>query len=136
MVEVLAKSCRMLRPDDSYVGKQGFTYKAGISAESAGSQALCMHIAVIPPGTRGKVHLHANHESAIYVLSGEGQFWHGDRLQHHDVLRPGDLLYIPAGMPHLASNLSTEALTAVIARTDPNEQESVTLLPELEHVVP
>ena len=30
----------------------------------------------------------------------------------------------------------TEACVAVIARTDPNEQESVVLLPELEGAVP
>jgi uncharacterized RmlC-like cupin family protein len=36
-------------------------------------------------------------------------------------------------MPHLPYNPSqTEACTAVIARTDPNEQESVVLLPDLE----
>jgi uncharacterized RmlC-like cupin family protein len=36
-------------------------------------------------------------------------------------------------MPHLPYNLSdTESCVAVVARTDPNEQESVRLLPELE----
>jgi uncharacterized RmlC-like cupin family protein len=126
------KACRLIRPEDAYAGRQGFSYLAGISAESAGATGLCMHIAVIPPGTRGKAHLHEGHESAIYVLSGTGDVWHGATLEHHDVLGPGDLLYIPAGMPHLAANRGTETLTAVIARTDPNEQESVTLLPDLE----
>ena len=35
-------------------------------------------------------------------------------------------------MPHLPINLSDKPVSAVIARTDPNEQESVVLLPELE----
>jgi uncharacterized RmlC-like cupin family protein len=36
-------------------------------------------------------------------------------------------------MPHLPYNLSqTESCVAVIARTDPKEQESVVLLPELD----
>ncbi len=48
----------------------------------------------------------------------------------------GDLIYIPADMPHLPLNLSDRPATAVIARTDPHEQESVVLLPELEHLVP
>ena len=35
----------------------------------------------------------------------------------------------PAGMPHLPSNASdSEPCTVVLARTDPNEQESVVLL--------
>ena len=35
------------------------------------------------------------------------------------------MFYIPAGVPHLPANLSDKPATAVIARTDPNEQESV-----------
>jgi len=35
-------------------------------------------------------------------------------------------------VPHLPINLSDKPVSAVIARTDPNEQESVVLLPELE----
>ena len=45
----------------------------------------------------------------------------------------GLIVYIPANVPHLPYNLSeTEPCTAVIARTDPNEQESVVLLPHLD----
>ena len=57
-------------------------------------------------------------------------------LQNHVIVRPGDMFYIPAGMPHLAANLGTEPVVQVIARTDPNEQESVVLLPDLECFVP
>ena len=46
------------------------------------------------------------------------------------------MFYIPAGMPHLPANLSDSPASAVIARTDPREQESVVLLPELEALVP
>ena len=47
----------------------------------------------------------------------------------------GDFVYIPANVPHLPYNLSgSEPATAVVARTDPNEQESVVLLPELEAI--
>ncbi len=51
------------------------------------------------------------------------------------VNRAGDFVYIAANVPHLPYNLSgSEPTTAVIARTDPNEQESVILLPELEAI--
>jgi uncharacterized RmlC-like cupin family protein len=40
-------------------------------------------------------------------------------------------------MPHLPYNPSTtESAVAVIARTDPNEQESVVLLPHLDDLHP
>ena len=35
-------------------------------------------------------------------------------------------------MPHLPANLSDAPVEAVIARTDPNEQESVVVLHELD----
>lgn len=48
-------------------------------------------------------------------------------------MRAGDFLYIPANMPHHPYNPSpTGDCVAIIARTDPNEQESVVLLPGLE----
>lgn len=125
--------CKLIHPNETYSGKQGFNYFAGVSAESAGSKGLCMHLLHIPPGGRAKAHLHENHESTIYVLSGEAEMWWGDGLKEHMLCGPGDFIYIPAGVPHLPANRSdTEPCVAVIARTDPNEQESVVLLPDLD----
>ena len=91
----------------------------------------------MPPGSRAFVHKHAGHESALYAISGTSHVWHGYALEHHEILSPGDLLYIPADVPHLPYNPSeTETVTAVTARTDANEQESVVLLPDLEHIHP
>ncbi len=94
-----------------------------------------MHLLTIPPGGRAKAHKHETHETAIYMLSGEAHTWYGDRLENHVIVRAGEMFYIPAGVPHLPANLSDEPASAVIARTDPNEQESVVLLPELEALV-
>jgi len=59
--------------------------------------------------------------------------WYGDNLEQHLVARAGDFLYIPAGMPHQPYNLSdVESCVALIARTDPNDQESIVLLPKLD----
>ena len=124
--------CRVVRAEETYDGKQGLTYFCGIAAETVGSKAICMHLLTIPPGARAKAHLHEAHETAVYLLSGEVVTLYGDRLQHRMINKAGDLVYIPAGVPHLPVNLSGEPASAVIARTDPNEQESVVLLPELE----
>lgn len=129
--------CRLLRAGEQFTGKQGLQYAVGISAESVGSKALHMQLLTIPPGGRAKAHKHETHESAVYVLSGEGSMWYGEHLEHHAVAKPGDFLYIPADVPHLPYNASaTEPVVAVIARTDPNEQESVVLLPELDSIHP
>jgi uncharacterized RmlC-like cupin family protein len=125
--------CKALRASAPFVGKQGFTYAPAVSAETVGSSAIHMQLLTMPPGARAKAHKHQHHETAIYVLSGEAAMYYGERLEQHMVVRAGDFVYIPADMPHLPYNMSqTEPCTAVIARTDPNEQESVVLLPELE----
>lgn len=130
-----SQTCQLVRADGTCDGKQGFSYFHGISSESVGANGICMHLLTIPPGRRAKAHMHASHETAIYVLSGEAHTWYGERLENHVVTMAGDMFDIPAGMPHVAANLSGQPCTAVIARTDPNEQESVVLLPELEGLV-
>jgi len=130
-----APDCRLFRAGETYAGKQGFSYAAGISAESAGARGICMVLLTIQPGDRARAHLHKDHETAIFVVSGESVMWYGERLEKRMTVAAGDMLYIPAGMPHLPANVSGQPCVAVIARTDPNEQESVVLLPELEALV-
>ena len=128
--------CRVVRPGGTYDGKQGFSYFEGIARETVGSSGICMHLLTIPPGGRAKAHMHETHETAIYMLSGEAHTWYGANLEHHVTVKAGEMFYIPAGVPHLPANLSDQPASAVIARTDPNEQESVVLLPHLEALVP
>jgi uncharacterized RmlC-like cupin family protein len=125
-------TCAKLRAGEPFVGKQGFTYAPAISAETVGARGIHLQMLTIPPGARARAHKHESHETAIYTLSGEVGMWYGERLENNMLTRAGDFVYIPANMPHLPYNLSqTEQAVAVIARTDPNEQESVVLLPEL-----
>ena len=129
--------CTVLKAGAPFVGKQGFSYAPAISAQTTGASALHMQLLTIPPGGRARAHKHQAHETAIYVLAGEGGMYYGERLEHHLVSRAGDFVYIPANVPHLPYNMSrTEPCLAVIARTDPNEQESVVLLPELDAIHP
>jgi uncharacterized RmlC-like cupin family protein len=129
--------CRVVRPGTQVEGKQALLYNVGISAESVGAHGIHMQIVTIPPGARAKAHKHVAHETAIYALKGESGVWHGERLEHHSVVKPGEFFYIPANVPHLPYNPSpTEEVVALISRTDPNEQESVYLLPELDGVHP
>ena len=122
----------MVGPGGSYSGAQGLHYAAGISTETADARAICMHRLTMPPGTRAQAHLHEDHESCVYVLSGCIDFWWGSRLEHHAVLEAGDFVHIPAGVPHLPANTGDVDVDAVLARTDPSEQESVVTLPELD----
>lgn len=130
------KSCRLVRAADGFDGRQGLTYRTGISAQSVGATGLSMQLVTIPPGARAKAHLHESHETAIFVTAGTARTWYGERLEHQVDMGAGDMLYIPAGLPHLPVNIGAEPCTAVIARTDANDQEAVRLLPELDALVP
>ena len=130
-------NCVVLKAGEPFVGKQGFTYAPAISAQTAGASGLHLQMLTMPPGARAKAHKHESHETAIYVLSGRAGMWFGERLENHMVSGAGDYVYIPADVPHLPYNMSaTEPCTAIVARTDPNDQESVVMLPELDGVHP
>jgi len=129
-------SCRVIRGDGTYEGKQGLSYFLGVSAGNAGAQHLCLHLLVIPPSGRARAHLHENHESAIFLVQGEVDVFWGDQLEEHERMHDGDFMYIPPGVPHVPVNASAaEPARAVVARTDPNEQESVVLLPDLDALI-
>jgi uncharacterized RmlC-like cupin family protein len=127
----------VVRESTEYTGAQGPRYGGGVSAESVGSEHLWFGRVTIGPGGKTKAHLHEGHETAIYVLSGTAVVYSGPDLATREEAGPGAYIYIPASTSHLAQNASaTEPLVAIIARTDPNEQESVVLQPELDARVP
>jgi uncharacterized RmlC-like cupin family protein len=129
---------RVVQSGQAFAGKQGLDYTPGVSAETVHSRGLWLGSVVIPPGVRTKAHVHDQHESAFYLISGdEVELWSGDDLSDKAIAHPGDYLYIPAGAPHVAVNRSlTTPAVAVGAGTDPNEQESVVMRPDLDAAVP
>src|SRR5258708_14901444 len=95
-----ATSGSVVHAGQSYVGKQGPNYTPGVSAETVGARALWLGSVTLPPhGGRTKAHIHEQHESAFYLISGEEvELYTGDQLQHREVAHPRDFLYIPARM--------------------------------------
>jgi uncharacterized RmlC-like cupin family protein len=115
-----------VRPPTDFMSRQGLPQFLGISEQTAGAKALSMYLVVIPPGAVAKAHLHRDHESAIYVLEGRVETRYGPGLKKSVINEAGDFVYIPPGLPHQPRNLSaTEPARAIVARNDPNEQESV-----------
>ena len=72
--------CRLLRPGDAYVGRQGFTYFVGLTGSTAGSRGICRTKLTLPDGARARTHLHREIETAVYVIDGEAEMYYGDRL--------------------------------------------------------
>ena len=109
-------------------GRRSGDLRADGSGPSSSFQELRLHLALIPPGTRGMPHLHTDHETAIYVVSGEAEVWHGPGLVRRSAARAGDFIYIPPGTPHLAVNRSDVTSIAVVGRSDPTDQTSAVMI--------
>jgi uncharacterized RmlC-like cupin family protein len=132
---VSSPTCKVIRPGESYVGQQGFTYLAGLTGTTAGSHALCMTVLTLPDGARAKTHLHQAIETAVYIIEGEADMHFGDRLEHLLHARAGEYVYIPADMPHLVLNRSGAPCRALVAHSAADDQAGIVLLPDLDTLV-
>ncbi len=128
---------RVVRGGQPYRSEQGAVYAPGISAETVGATAAFLGVVTLPPGERTRAHVHERHESAFYMLSGdEVELWSGEQLEHREVARPGDFLFIPANVPHVAVNRGATPAVFVGVRDEPTAQESLSMRPGLDARVP
>ena len=126
---------RVIRPPEAAkADSTGFDYRAGIVAETVACEKLALQLVRIQPGVRSQAHSHGEHESAAYVLEGEVVTWFGEALQKHVIARPGDFVFIPPNVPHVAANYGDVDAVALMARSDPAAQESVKIFPELDRL--
>jgi uncharacterized RmlC-like cupin family protein len=135
MDSTLGPACRVVTSRETYVGSQGFTYRAGITARSVGARAICMTLLVVPAGARAKAHLHRGIETAVFVIEGETETHFGPRLEHCVTSRAGDYVYIAPDTAHVVVNRSDRECHAVVTHSGPDDQAGIVLLPELDGIV-
>jgi mannose-6-phosphate isomerase-like protein (cupin superfamily) len=71
-----------------------------------GTEKIDLHLnRLVPGGPRGKVHRHSQSDNVYIVRRGEGVLT-ADGETH--TIRADQIVFIPAGMPHSLSNLSTD----------------------------
>jgi uncharacterized RmlC-like cupin family protein len=131
-----SQKASVVRAGTKYRSEQGSDYEPGVSTETVGSQVLFLGSVTLPAGARTRAHVHERHETALYLLSGELEIWTGDQLQHREAVRPGDYIYIPANVLHVAVNRGEKPAVCIGTRNEPTAQESVVLYPEMDAIVP
>lgn len=99
--------------------RRGDEERPGVSGPSSGAHPLRLRLVIIPPGTRGEPHFHVDGETAVYLVSGHADLWHGPGLACRSTVHAGDVMYIPPGMPHLAVNRGEVTTIAAIAHVNP-----------------
>lgn len=118
----------VVRPPKETMSKQRLPFYVGISEATAGASGISMNLIVIPPGGAAEPHIHRGYETAIYLLKGRVDTRYGNGLKQSIITEEGDFVFIAADVPHQPVNLShTERALALVARNDPNEQESVVI---------
>jgi uncharacterized RmlC-like cupin family protein len=128
-----AADLTVIRPEGSERIKQDIDGILGVNEMTAPTRRLCLLVTTIGAGEASNAHYHLDHESALYLVSGNAHTFYGDELEHDVVLGPGDFIYIPPFCPHKTYSQShLKDAVFVTARTDPNEQERVTVVPELD----
>ena len=131
-----ARKAHVVKGGTGYHAQQGSDYLPGVSVETVGATALWLGMVTLPPGQRTKAHVHARHETAFYMMSGELEMWTGTDLQYREMVRPGDYLFIPANVLHVAVNRGDKPAVLIGSRNEPTAQESVIMHPEMDARVP
>ena len=125
----------VVRPGQTYVGKQGMTYNAGASAETIGAKSVCMNVMPMPPGAAAKAHYHEGIETIAYMLEGEGVVHYGEGLKHSVLVKAGEQCYVGADVPHAPRNETTNQCTWIVVHSSGSDQEGIVMLPELDDLL-
>jgi len=126
---------KVVRPGQTYVGKQGFTYGAGASSETVGAAQICMNVLPMPGGARAKAHYHDRIETIAYLLEGVCAVYYGGALECRLTVSSGDQIFIPADMPHAPVNESDVSCTWLVVHASGSDQDGIVLLPDLDAVL-
>lgn len=132
MISEATERVRLIAPGQTYVGKQGFSYGAGASAETVGAEQICMNVLPMSDGARAKVHYHKGIETIAYLLAGECAVYYGDDLERRVLAHAGDQVFIPADVPHAPCNESGASCTWIVVHSSGSDQDGIVLLPELD----
>ena len=108
---------------------QGQLLAPVITYQRCGARQLSAGLVVMPPGAMSRAHRHAQHEMIVVIVDGWAATLIGEQLT--PLLHgPGEFLFIPAGVTHVAVNLSRRHdLIAVEARADADFNRDVVLTP-------
>ncbi|WP_330249715.1 cupin domain-containing protein [Nocardia sp. NBC_00565] len=131
MAEV-TKSARVVAAAEmaEVVGPQQQHLIPCVTRETCGSEGISAAMVNMVPGKVALAHYHAHSETVVVCLSGRAVTLIGPDLVPYEH-GPGEFLYIPEGVVHVAVNHSaTESLVALDIRTDPQFSADLVLTPE------
>lgn len=127
---------KIVRPGETYVGQQGFTYQAGVSRGTVGETDVCMNVLPMPPGAKANSHYHKGIDTIAYLLEGRCSVFYGERLERRAELVAGEQMFMPRDVPHAPVNDSGAACTWIVVHSSGDDQDDIILTPELDALLP
>lgn len=114
------------------VGPHGQFLVPYVTSDTCGAAAISAGLVNMPPGKVARAHYHAHSETIVVCTRGHAATLIGPDLVPYEH-GPGEFLYVPPGVVHIAVNLSdTDEVVALDIRTDPKFSEDLILTPEFD----
>ena len=90
-----------------YITKDGSEIRELMHPDQHGNRRQSLAEAVVPAGTRTRLHRHRETEELYHITSGEGLLTLGEEQMR---VSPGDTALIPPGTPHCIEAIGSAAL--------------------------
>ena len=121
----------LIKPGQTYLGKQGIIYGAGASKETVGAQKICMNVMPMPPGGREGALPQGYRDDCLHAR-GECAVYYGDHLEKRVDVRQAEQCFCDANIPHAPRNESGKPCTWIVVHSSGSDQDGIVLLPELD----
>ncbi|CFX34665.1 Cupin region protein [Candidatus Filomicrobium marinum] len=131
-----ADRAKIIRPGQTYVGQQGFTYQAGVSRGTVGETSVCMNVLPMPPGAKAKAHYHKDIDTIAYLLEGRCSVYYGDQFEHRVEMVQGEQMFMPRDVPHAPVNDSGAPCTWIVVHSSGDDQDDIIMTPHLDALLP
>ncbi len=105
------QSIRVVRPaqfDNATAQTPGSQRFAAIHPGAGIESPMWGGLFLVEPGARTGIHHHGEQHTIAYVLSGSSYVRWGERGEFDATLQAGDFLFVPAWLPHMEINPSSE----------------------------
>lgn len=131
-----AGRAKVIKPGQTYVGQQGFTYQAGVSRGTVGATDVCMNVLPMPPGAKAKSHYHKGIDTIAHLIDGRCSVHYGDNLEHRAELVSGEQMFMPRDVPHAPVNDSGAPCTWIVVHSSGDDQDDIVMTPHLDALLP
>jgi len=122
----------VVKPGQTYVGKQGFTYGSARSAETVGARKDCIDVTTMATRVLVNAHYPEGIETIAYMLEGECAVYYGSDLEKRVLVHQGEQCFVGADVPHAPRNESGKPCTWIVVHSSGSDQDGIVLLPDLD----